>query len=110
MIQAIILGLVGIVTLYSLSKLDKISEKSFKIFSAIAFLSTVLFAYIEFQNDKYREKVNLLTLKFTQDENLSCGDYTVNNSSFNITSNSFVAKKDSKYRGVILPFTLCETK
>jgi hypothetical protein len=109
MIQVIILGVIAIITLYSLSKLNRVSEKNLKIFSAISLLLTVLFVYIELDNDNYRERVQKLTLQYTQDQNISCGEHTVNQTHYNMASNSFIAKQSSKDRGVIIPFKECKT-
>jgi len=109
MVRTLISGLIGFAILYLFLKMERISPKSFKWLLTILLLVVFPIVYwTELQNNRYREKVNTLTLEFMEDKNITCGNYIVNSKTFNITSNSFVAKKNSKFKGVILPFTTCQ--
>ena len=107
MIQVIFLGIITILGLYGLSKIDKISGKGLIIFSVIIVIISILFIFSESQNDSYQKEANRLNLDFGQGKNIICRDFNVSNQNFNITSNSFVAKKDSRYIGTIIPFQNC---
>jgi ACR3 family arsenite efflux pump ArsB len=107
MIQVIVLGFIAIFTLLFLSKADKISKKNLAVLVGVSIALSTLFIYIEFENEAHRENIKSLTLDFEQDKNISCGEYTINRNEFNMASNSFIAKKDSKHKGLIIPFETC---
>ena len=108
MLQIVFFGLAGLSVIYGLFHFNQISKQTLVVFLIVTLIFLISSIYFEYENDKYRDKVNYLKLQFQQDKNISCGNYTVNNQQFNITSNSFVAKQESKNRGLIIPFTNCQ--
>ena len=98
---ALLAILVGL--LYS----NRITKKHFYTLLILLSIFGAISIYIEHQNNIYRDFVVRLKMEFEQEKNISCGEYVVNMSYFNLTSNSFVAKEKSPYRGAIIPFEKC---
>jgi len=107
MIQIIFLGLITLLGLFGLSKMEKIGKLQLIIISIGTILLLGIFTIFENQNDIYKEKVTKINLDFGQGKSILCKDINISNKTFNITSNSFVAKQDSKYVGTIIAFENC---
>ena len=107
MIQIIFLGVLAILGLFGLSKVEKITKTSFILISVIIVVLAIILSIFEQENDAYKTKATKLNLDFVQSKTIICGDYNISNKTFNITSNSFVAKQNSKYLGSIIPFQDC---
>jgi len=106
-IQIAIFGILSILALYGLLKLEKISKKSLMILLTFIILFASIFYFIERENKIYQNNVVRLNLEFTQGKEIMCQEISVNNEKFNISSNSFIAKRNSNLIGTIIPFTNC---
>jgi hypothetical protein len=110
LIQIIAIGFIAIFFLLFLSSINKLSRKSLIILISISILFSALFSFIEHKNSIYKDRIYNLSLAFEQDKNITCGEFIINREGFNMTSNSFLAKKDSQNRGLIVPFKDCFEK
>jgi|GEM_PF-2621623 len=108
MIQAIILGVFGLIAIYiaisQFENLKQIHKVGILLFSILLF---VLFGYIEVKNEEHQSNIAKLQLKFNSGKTVVCRDINVSNSDFLLTSNSFIAKKESENYGLIVPLTDC---
>jgi hypothetical protein len=107
--QIAFIAFIALVLTLLLSKADKLGKVGISIIFIASVFAIGTIIYIEEENKRYSEKVKELTLSYNQEKNISCNDYTINIKSFNLTSNSFVAKKD-KFGGVIIPIEDCLEK
>ena len=107
MIQIIFLGLLTLLGLFGISKIEKIGKLQIVIISIITTLFFGIFIIIESQNDFYKENITKINIDFGQGKTIICKEINISNKYFNITSNSFVAKQNSKYVGKIIPIKNC---
>ena len=107
MVQIIFLGILTVLGLFGLSKIGTISKTNMIVISIAFIMFAVIFSIFEDQNDLYKTKVSQINLDFGQGKEIVCNETNISNKTFNITSNSFVAKKESIYRGTIIPLKNC---
>jgi len=110
--MTLIYGIIGFIAV--LIAFQQIQNEKFSplLKSIILVLITILFAlfyFLEQKNVQYQTKVNDIFIPFEQNKTLECNLIDsdelveINQTKFNLTSNSFLGKKDSEFQGEIIP-------
>lgn len=108
MIQALVLGVISFIAIYiAISQIENLKQIHKVLILLFSLLLFALFAYIEEENQSHREKIIEVKRAFNTGKTLVCGDFNVTKEEFTITSNSFLAKKESVEFGLIVPLIEC---
>jgi hypothetical protein len=113
----IILGILAIIIAFQQVKNEKFSPV-FKLSMLVSFLFLIaVFYFMEQENQAYQEKINKISVAFEQNKTLECKLTKSDNSiesikihreKFNLTSNSFLGKKNSESQGLIISLSELE--